>query len=100
MSQLSGTLRRSTPVAPAVARLVVVGALVIALAAAALGAAIGIATAPSVGPVAVRADRAAILAQIHSEYLRSIARGWYVQGPSVDANKLYSEYLREISRDW
>ena len=108
MTELSWTFERPRSlVLTAVAGLVVAGAIVVR----ALAAGFSIdnrasdRVAGAVAPVpAASTDRAAIVAQLNSEYLRSIARGWYVPAASTDRAAIFaqlnSEYLREIARGW
>lgn len=103
MAQANQTMtRRTIPVPAKLAAGLAAGAIAMAV----LAAGIGFATRPPVAPAGPaapvfepRTDRAAILAGLNSEYLRSIAGSWYVD-PAVDPGRFYSEYLRELSRDW
>ena len=103
MAHLTGTFHRPTHVAPRALAGVLIVAVVLSVALAGLVVATRPAQAPEVAAPAAyvpATTRAAILNQLNSEFLRSIARGWYVTAPRVNPDLLNSEYLREIARDW
>jgi hypothetical protein len=107
MTHLSGTFHRPTHVSPAaLAAFVAATAVVVVLAAVALGVRVPTTQAPEAAVPALRTDRAAILAQLQSEYLRSIARDWYVTAPAIPVGRdrvigpFYSEYLPSIAGSW
>jgi hypothetical protein len=110
MTHLSGTFHRPTHVTPAaLAAFVAATAVVVVLAAVALGVRVPTTQAPEAAVPAVPAphtDRASILAGLQSEYLRSIARDWYVTAPAMPVGRdkvigpFYSEYLPSIAGTW
>jgi hypothetical protein len=108
MTQLNKTFERTPALIPAagllLAAAVAVGALATGLGRGGQG---GLSPAQPAAPAPVtvtRAERAAILSRLDSEYLREISAGWYITAPRPDPtdirSRLYSEYLREISKNW
>ena len=108
MTHLSGTFHRPTHVAPAaLAAAVAAAAVVVVVAAIVVGVRVPTTQAPAAAVPAAPAlvtDRAAILAGLQSEYLRSIARDWYVTAVPAERDTVigpfYSEYLPSIAGGW
>jgi len=104
MTQLNKTFERTPALIP-VAGLLLAAAVTIGALAASLGhgAQGGLVPAEPHGPAPIaapRTDRAAILSQLQSEYLRAISVGWYGGESDPILDRLHSEYLREIAADW
>jgi hypothetical protein len=107
MTQLNRTFQRTPALIPVAGLLLATAIVGGALASGFNGwtGSVQVPAAPAVPHVdPPRTDRAAIRAQLQSEYLRDISRGWYVTPQRTDRAairaQLQSEYLREISRDW